>query len=154
MATTRIKDLTATSSIADDDYVVMDGATYGTRRIAASEMGRETIYSVSSTGTSSWIDSRGVSSGLIQLFPTSSADVTIENLGKVRLYAKSEGSSDTTYYPLEMVKVTISNTVHTYFLINFKSHYGSPQDTSTNYLPEVYIIATAPFELASISVGM
>ena len=40
MSTTRIKDLTTTpSSAANDDYIALDGATNGTRKILASNIG-------------------------------------------------------------------------------------------------------------------
>lgn len=58
MANTRIKDITTTaSSTASDDYLPLDGATNGTRKITpanlATSMGVKNITISSSTPTSS-----------------------------------------------------------------------------------------------------
>ena len=54
MANTRIKDLTTTApDAANDDYLVLDGQTNGTRKILASNIGGSTITVDSAMSSSS-----------------------------------------------------------------------------------------------------
>lgn len=64
MANTRIKDLTTTASqAANDDYLAIDGATNGTRKIKANEISTDTTYTLSIAGNVLTLtDSNGVTS--------------------------------------------------------------------------------------------
>ena len=151
MATTRIKDLATASAMADDDYIAIDGITNGTRKVLA----KEQVYSVTSSSTTSGIDARGVSAPTYMLYATNISDVTVENAVKIKVYAwKETSSTNKAVYPLEIVGMNIYNSGSTaYFSFSPKSHSASPQNTTASYLTDVYVTATAPFELSSISLG-
>lgn len=146
MANSRIKDISATAtSAANDDYFVIDGATNGTRKIAASSVG-ETMYDFTSSLTPS-IDSRGVTAAFYQIFPADNSNLTMENALKIRGYL---APTSVAAYPLILTYVAVGTTV---FTVQFKSIYGNPQNTtSTTVSGALHIIA--PFEISSISVSM
>lgn len=110
MATTRIKDISSTAaSFADDDYIAIDGATNGTRKISASNVGGgETEYDFTTSLTPS-IDSRGASARPFLVTPTDSSKLTAANASKLKAYLVS----GTIIYPLLVTHVTITS--GTYF---------------------------------------
>ena len=160
MATTRIKDLTAASGIADDDYIVVDGATNGTRKALASDVGgSEKMYKIASSFTTTSIDARGVWNTLLILTLKNASDATAENLMKMKAFACTSrdpddtmGSSSENIYPMEITHITRGAT--TSVSIDCKVHYGNPQATSTNYLSASYFTVIAPFEMTAITRGM
>jgi len=77
---TRIKDLTTASSPASDDYLAIDGATNGTRKIPASEIG--------GGGTSDDITNESTVSGATVTAALSSLNDQIANKGT---YSKPSG---------------------------------------------------------------
>lgn len=142
---TRIKDLTTTASeAAVDDYIALDGATNGTRKILASDVGGggSAEYDFTTTLTPS-IDARGVSSYTYKVTPTNTADMSSANLLKVRGYL--DGGLQ--FYPLITTYVEKQTS---YFIVYFKSIYGSVQATSTVVLSDTLHIV-APFEISSVT---
>jgi hypothetical protein len=148
MATTRIKDLTTASAMADDDYIAIDGATNGTRKIAASDVGGggETLYDFTSSLTPS-IDNRGVSGWSCMITPQSSAALTVENGREIQAYL---AYSATQIYPLILTTVAVSST---YFTVTLKSIFSSTQSTSSTTVSGTLHIV-APFQISRISSGM
>lgn len=147
MANQRIKDIpdTATSAAADD-YLVIDGATNGTRNILVSKVGGETEYDFASSLTPS-IDSRGVSAGSYNITPSSSGSLTVANAMKIKGYL---AYSSSVIYPLIATYVSVGSTN---FIVQFKSISGNPQNTSsTTVSGTLHIIA--PFEISSVAAGM
>lgn len=146
MANQRIKDIpdTATSA-ASDDYLVIDGATNGTRRISADRVGGGE-YTFTSTITPS-VDSRGVGGLSYNVTPTDSASLTVDNALKIKAYLLS-GTS--VVYPLIIPYVTVNSTA---FYITVKSIYGSTQSTSSSTVSGTLKIV-APFEISNVSTGM
>ena len=147
MANTRIKDLTETTGPNSDDYLVIDGATSGTRKILASQVGgNSTSYDFTSTYTPS-IDGRGVYSSSYTVTPLSTEDLTIENGMKIQAYLEG---SNSVFYPLISTYISISST---YFVIFLKSIYSSVQNTSTaNISGTLHFIA--PFEIQTVGTWM
>lgn len=146
MANSRIKDISTTAaSAANDDYLVIDGTTNGTRKIAASNIG-ETIHDFTSSLTPS-IDSRGVSGNYFYIVPSDSADLTMDNALKIKGYL---ANSSTVSYPLISGTVSV---LSTQFSVQFKSIYGNTQgSSSTTVSGTLHIIA--PFEISSVIAGM
>lgn len=142
----RINGLTTATSIEADDYVVIDGATSGTRKALVSDVGGENMIDFTSSLTPS-IDSRGVTAAFYQIFPADSADITMENALKIRGYL---ANTSTVSYPLILTYAGVGATA---FSVQFKSIYGNPQNTtSTTISGTLHIIA--PFEISSISASM
>lgn len=143
MANSRIKDIATTAAAAaSDDYLVIDGATNGTRKIAASNIGG---YDFTSTLTPS-IDSRGVSSSLFAVYPTNANDMAILNTMKVKAYLID------TYdvcYPLTVSYFSFVPSLG-YIKIGLKSHYGNPQNTSSSTISGTLHIV-APFEISNVT---
>lgn len=161
MSTTRIKDLTAASGIADDDYIVVDGATNGTRKALASDVGggSEKMYKITSSFTNSGIDARGVWNTNLMLTLKNASDATAENLMKVKAFACTSsnpddtiGSSTENIYPMTVTRITRGTA--TSVSIFCKVLFGNPQNTSTNYLSASYFTVIAPFEMTAMSLGM
>ena len=144
----RIKDLTTTASeAAADDYIALDGATNGTRKILASDVGGggSAEYDFTSSLTPS-IDSRGVSMGYYAVTPTNADDITVANATKIRGYLEN----GTGVYPL----ITVYAYVNSYnFMVHFKSIYASTQATSSSTVSGTLHIV-APFEISNVIVSM
>lgn len=161
MSTTRIKDLTAASGIADDDYIVVDGATNGTRKALASDVGgSEKMYKITSSFTNTSIDTRGVWNTCLILTLKNASDATAENLMKVKVFACTSsnpddtiGSSTADIYPMKTTRITRYGTTKNVSIF-CKVLFGNPQTTSTNYLSASYFTVIAPFEMTAISLGM
>lgn len=147
MANSRIKDIATTAaSAASDDYLVIDGATNGTRKIAASAIGGgggSSIYDFTSALSPS-VDSRGVYSYSCKVTPTNSADVTASNAAQLSAYLINSGA---TVYPLITASVIISSG---FFTVTFKSINSSTQSTSSDTITGTLHVLT-PFEVSSVS---
>lgn len=148
MANTRIKDIaTLATSPANDDYIAIDGATNGTRRISALSVGGG-MNDYTSTLTLS-IDSRGVSSYGIKISVTNIEDITMPNVMQTYAYINY---SSTIKYPLIMTHISVyagSN----YYYVGFKSLYGNPQNTTSTTVSGTLHIVT-PFEVSDVAVSM
>lgn len=160
MSTTRIKDLTTASGIADDDYIVVDGATNGTRKALASDVGgSEQMYSITSTSTNSGIDTRGVGSVLYSVTPKDPSEATMENLAKMKAFACTLRDPDATIasasaYIKWLYITQTSRHPQSSVILTMKCCTGSPQATSAIYLDPSYVTVIAPFEMTAISVSM
>ena len=142
----RIKDLTTTATeAASDDYVAIDGATNGTRKILASDFGGEKMIDFESSLTPS-IDARGVSFGIYSVTPANAADMTFDSLRKVKAYLY--GSSEV--YPLLVVRIYKYTST---FSIYVKSIYDSVQNTSSSTISGTLHLV-APFAITSATTSM
>lgn len=146
MATTRIKDLTEALSADTDDYVVIDGATNGTRKLSADNIGGEKEYDFTTTISPS-MDARGVSQYSYNITPANSSDITVANALKIKGYLLSGNYA----YPLINVYSSVSS--GTYFFTTFKSIYSNVQGTSTSSISGTLHIV-APFEISNVTSGM
>lgn len=146
MANSRIKDISTTAAAAaSDDYLVIDGATNGTRKISVSNVGGK-MYDFTSSLTPS-IDSRGVTASYFYIAPSNSADVTVGNALKLQAYL---ANSATVSYPLILTHITVGSTK---FTVQLKSIYGNPQNTtSTTVSGTLHIVA--PFEISNVTASM
>lgn len=148
MANSRIKDIATTAAAAaSDDYLVIDGATNGTRKIAVSNVGGgggSTEYDFTTTLTPS-IDTRGVSGNYFYVYPTDSTTITIENAPKLKAYSVVGSVA----YPL-IVASSTPDTSNSRFYIMLKSLFGNPQGTtSTTVSGTLHIVA--PFEISNVT---
>lgn len=142
----RIIDLTTASAINNDDYVVIDGATDGTRKALVSDIGGELIDFESSLTPS--IDNRGVTAYSLTVTVASSSVLTVSNLLKLSAYL----ISGSTIYPLIITQMYAVGG-NTYFTMQVNSIQGNVQNTtSTTITGTLHIIA--PFEISSVSAGM
>jgi len=148
MANTRIKDISVTASnTADDDYLVIDGETNGTRKISASGVGGNKVYDFVSSLTPS-IDSRGVTSTGFNVVPT---DSSVMPVGDTYAFAfKAFLESGSMFYMLDIISVSVSSN---YFFVQVKSHSGNPQNTSSTTVSGTLHIV-APFEIRTVTQGM
>ena len=148
MANSRIKDISITAtSTADDDYLVIDGETNGTRKISASGVGGNKVYDFVSSLTPS-IDSRGVTSTGFNVVPT---DSSVMSVGDTYAFAfKAFLESGSMFYMLDIISVSVSST---YFFVQVKSHGGNPQNTSSTTVSGTLHIV-APFEIRTVTQGM
>ena len=148
MANTRIKDISVTASnTADDDYLVIDGETNGTRKISASGVGGNKVYDFVSSLTPS-IDSRGVTSTGFNVTP---ADPSVMPVGDTYAFAfKAFLESGSMFYMLDIISVSVSSN---YFFVQVKSHSGNPQNTSSTTVSGTLHIV-APFEIRTVTQGM
>jgi len=146
MANKRIKDISATAtSAANDDYLVIDGTTNGTRKIAVSNVG-ETMHDFTSSLTPS-IDSRGVTAGSWRLTPTDISAPTMSNIYKIQAYLVSSSY----VYPLIVTQSYLASTGDVIFYL--KSIHGNPQNTtSTTISGTLHVVA--PFEISSVGSSM
>ena len=146
MANSRIKDIATTAAAAaSDDYLVIDGATNGTRKIAASNVGSGSLYDFTSSLTPS-VDSRGVSSTWCNIYPVDTNTLTLDKILQMKFYL----ANSTNNYPLFPVNFTISST-RVYVVL--KSLYGNPQNTtSTTVSGTLHVVS--PFELSAVDQSM
>lgn len=143
MANQRIKDIANTAtSTASDDYLVIDGATNGTRKIQVSSVGGGIDFQTSLTPS---IDARGVNYAVYKITPTTAMTSTefAEFAPKMTAYL-NDGLQ---IYPLIVVNVSFQTT---YLLIYCKSIYTSVQSTSTSSINGTLHIV-APFEIDSVT---
>lgn len=146
MANSRIKDIATTAAAAaSDDFLVIDGATNGTRKIAASNVGSGSLYDFTSSLTPS-VDSRGVSNTWCQVYPVDTNNLTMDKILQMKFYlAGSNGN-----YPLFPIRFAPSSTR---VYVNLKSLYGNPQDTtSTTVSGTLHVVS--PFELSAVNQSM
>lgn len=139
MANSRIKDISATASApASDDYLVIDGATNGTRKISASSISGTmydyTLFSGSTTTVSG--------SGTVARYCTvSNSDaITTNDLRAVKVYGVA---SNGYVYLFDVVRIYVTSghvTIQAYF--NFT--------TSTT----MYVHVEAPFEITADTAAM
>lgn len=142
----RIKDLTTTATeAASDDYVAIDGATNGTRKILASDVGGGKTYDYTSSLTPS-MDARGVSAYYANVYPSDTSAVTATNANKIKAYILNAG----VVYPLI---VTQSNLYTAYFYCIFKSISASVQNTSSTTISGTLHIVS-PFEISNVTLSM
>lgn len=153
MATTRIKDLTTASAMADDDFIAIDGATNGTRKIAASDVGgNETIYEKQFATYYNGNFSAAGGNYIYYITPTNTSDVTQENAMKISAFYRTEDSTQAVC-PLIVTECSVSSS--TRMTVYVKSIYALNYSTTTiQYLPAGYVYFRAPFEIASITAGM
>ena len=143
----RITDLPTATSINNDDYVVIDGATDGTRKALTSTVGGEKLIDFTTSLTSFSLDSRGVFSKFLMVYPSSVSDITDTNLYKTSAYIMGSSSE---MYPLVLTQVKNANT---YFGIYIKSIYDDVQDTTSRTISgTVHIVA--PYEISTVAQGM
>lgn len=143
----RITDLPTATSINNDDYVVIDGATDGTRKALTSSVGGEKLIDFTTSLTSYSLDSRGVSTKFLMVYPSSASDFTDTNLYKTSAYIMGSSSE---MYPLVLTQVKNANT---YFGIYIKSIYDDVQDTTSQTISGTLHIV-APYEISSVAQGM
>lgn len=148
MANSRIKDIATTAAAAaSDDYLVIDGATNGTRKIAASDVGGggSAEYDFTTALTPS-IDSRGVSYSGFTITPANTADITAANAFNTRAYLINGPN----VYPLIVVYIYMQT-----YVVNIycKSINASTQGTtSTTVSGTLHIVS--PYEVASVTTTM
>lgn len=143
MATTRIKDLTTASAMADDDFIAIDGATNGTRKIAASDVGGGGIMYDHTCNSGNTL---GVQSSVGRYCTVADASaVTTENILKIKAY----GEKSTYTYPLVVDYVSHASGASSITIWMF-CPYGSVQGTTYNM--KVHIVA--PFEITADSAAM
>lgn len=142
----RINDLTTASAINNDDYIAIDGATDGTRKVLVSDIGGELIDFTSSLTPS--VDNRGVNSYSLTVTVASSSVLTTGNLLKLSAYL----ISGSTIYPLIITQI-YATSGNAYFTMQVNSIQGNVQNTtSTTITGTLHIIA--PFEISSVTSGM
>ena len=146
MANSRIKDIATTAAAAaSDDYLVIDGATNGTRKIAASNVGGGSLYDFTSSLTPS-VDSRGVSFTWCNIYPVDTNNLTMDKILQMKFYLVSSGTN----YPLFPVTVSPSSTR---VYVALKSLQGNPQNTtSTTVSGTLHVVST--FELSAVNQSM
>lgn len=144
---TRIKDLTTASAIEADDYVVIDGATSGTRKALVSDVGGANMVDFESSLTPS-IDSRGVSANYYILTPSDSANITSENATKITAYLFN--STTSTVYPLIITSVGVLSSYFTFYVKSISSSVQST--TSSTVSGKLHVVA--PFEITSVTASM
>lgn len=150
MATTRIKDLTTASTMADDDYIAIDGATNGTRKIAASDVGggSDTWYDFMYGSSYSEFKANGTTGYGYMLYPVNESDVTLDNALKIKAYyATSSGI----VYPL-IITYALPDT--SYITIWVKSIEKNVQSTTSTSLGAGAVHFYTPFEISRVSVAM
>lgn len=139
----RINTLATAASPANDDYIVLDGATNGTRKVLATNIG-ETMYDF--TGSSVTINANGTSGGTYIITPVDTTNISVDNILKMSAYLVS-GSA---VYPLIVTYAYAgSATIHVILKCIYASTQASTLSTVTGTLHVV-----APFEISSISAGM
>lgn len=144
----RITDLTTASAIEADDYVVIDGATEGTRKVLASDMGGgDDMIDFTTSYTSASLDSRGVGGNLYNITPVDSTVLTAANALKISAYLLTSGYK---VYPLIIVYSYYGSS---YFTIYVKCLESSVQNTSTATVSGALHIV-APFEISSVNITM
>lgn len=143
MANSRIKDIATTAAAAaSDDFLVIDGATNGTRKIAASNVSSGSLYDFTSTLTLS-VDSRGVSFTWCNIYPVDTNNLTLDKILQMKFYLVNSSNN----YPLFPVNITPSST-RVYVVL--KSLYGNPQNTtSTTVSGTLHVVS--PFELSAVN---
>ena len=141
----RITDLTTASAINADDYVVIDGATDGTRKALASSVGGDSMIDFESSLSPS-IDSRGVSGNYYSIIPAYASDLDVGNSIKISAYLLSSS----VVYPLIVTYVSVTSST---FIIFVKSIFGNPQNTSSTTVSGTLHVV-APFEISSVTTSM
>lgn len=141
----RITNLTAASAIEQDDFIVIDGETSGTRKALVSALGGESLIDFTSSITPS-IDNRGVYSVSLTITPTDPANCNISDALKMTLYLQS----GTQAYKLIIASVTTTSSVINAIV---KSIYGNVQNTSSTSISGTLHVL-APFEISSVAQGM
>lgn len=149
MSTTRIKDLTTASDVASDDYIALDGATNGTRKVLASDIGGAKRYSFADTISRS-MDARGVGQIGIYIYATDPSEVTFESLLDMEIYLQS---GPTIAYKLIITQAYVPTTSTGTPSVWFKSIHSSTQATSTSTISG-YLHILSPFEISSIGAAM
>lgn len=143
----RITDLTTASAIEADDYVVIDGATEGTRKVLATDVGGGSMIDFESSLTPT-IDNRGTSVYALTITCADPSNLTTENLIKLSAYLISGGA----IYPLIIAQLYHVSGNY-YFTAQVKSIQGNVQNTSSTTITGTLHVV-APFEISSVTAGM
>lgn len=137
MANSRIKDIATTAaSAASDDYLVIDGATNGTRKISASNVGGSSMIDYTTTLTPAITPG---SVGVYKITVVDSGFLTDTNASTIKAYVASSHMR----YVLTLVGFVKSGSNCTVTLLN------SSSSTTGGTLHIV-----APFEISAVVISM
>lgn len=139
----RINSLTEASGINNDDYVVIDGATSGIRKVSPSEITGDTyIYTSSYTV---YPDSSGTMNAGFKAVVANTDDITTVNAMRIKAFLIKSSIP----YPLIITRIKLLTDG---FYVQGKLIYSSTQSTPTSYSGTVTIVS--PFEITNVTSSM
>lgn len=137
MANSRIKDIATTATfVADDDYLVIDGATNGTRKIKADKALDGQMYDYTLYGGSAM---SSFSSLTRKLVVGDNSLITLDNLLSVRVYGVSDTDGVVVFGGFQLTYLNTDSLI-----------LSSSQGTSRSFVIHV----VAPFQITSDSAYM